>query len=94
MRQRWFGATGKRVPEIVVAGDPVLPVSDALVLDDVSDVGRLRAAHEHGTPVVVRADTAERVKQALARPEVAAVLVPEEKRELLDLDLTELTYGR
>jgi len=33
------------------------------------------------------------VKQALARPEVASVLVPESKRELLELDLTELTYG-
>jgi hypothetical protein len=41
----------------------------------------------------VRADSAEAVKQALARPEVAAVLVPESKRDLLELDLTELTYG-
>ena len=30
---------------------------------------------------------------ALARPEVAAVIVPEERRDLLELDLTELTYG-
>jgi hypothetical protein len=42
---------------------------------------------------VVRADSAEAVKAALARPEVASVLVPEAKRELLELDLTELTYG-
>ena len=27
------------------------------------------------------------------RPEVAAVLVPEERRDLLELDLTKLTYG-
>ena len=33
------------------------------------------------------------MKAALARPEVACVLVPDSKRELLDLDLTELTYG-
>ncbi len=32
-----------------------------------------------------------RVKAALARPEVASVLVPTEK--LLTLDLTALTYG-
>ena len=40
-----------------------------------------------------RAESAEDVKAALARPEVASVLVPETKRKLLDLDLTELTYG-
>ena len=50
-------------------------------------------AHEHGRPVVVRAGSAEAVKAALARPEVASVLVPQSKRELVDLDLTELTYG-
>jgi hypothetical protein len=33
------------------------------------------------------------VKAALARPEVASVLVPKSKPELLELDLTELTYG-
>jgi hypothetical protein len=43
--------------------------------------------------VVVRADSAETVKAALSRPEVASVLVSPEHRELLDLDLTELTYG-
>ena len=32
-----------------------------------------------------------KVKAALARPEVACVLVPPEHRELLELDLTELT---
>jgi hypothetical protein len=91
LRERWFGATGRRVPEIVVEGE--LEVDDALVLDDVSDEAALRKAHESGQPVVVRADSAESVKAALARPEVASVLVPEGKRELLDLDLTELTYG-
>jgi hypothetical protein len=43
--------------------------------------------------VVVRADSADAVKTALARPEVACVVVPSSRRELLDLDLTELTYG-
>ena len=77
-------------------GDAVegeLDVDDALVLDGVSDETALREAHAHGRPVVVRADSAEAVKAALARPEVASVLVPEAKRELLELDLTELTYG-
>ena len=91
MRERWFGATGRRVPEIAIEGQ--LDVDDALVLDDVSDETALKAAHEEGRPVVVRAETPEDVKAALARPEVASVLVPEGKRELLDLDLTELTYG-
>jgi hypothetical protein len=91
LRERWFGATGKLVPEITVEGE--LELADALVLDDVADDEALRKAHEEGRPVVVHADSPETVKRALTRPEVASVLVPESKRELLDLDLTELTYG-
>jgi hypothetical protein len=91
LRERWFGATGRRVPEIAVEGE--LDVADALVLDGVADESALKEAHEHGRPVVVRAGSPEAVKAALARPEVACVLVPNDKRELLELDLTELTYG-
>jgi len=91
MRERWFGATGRRVPEIAVEGE--LALDDALVLDDVSDDETLRAAHESGRPVVVRADDADSVKAALARPEVASVVVPPARRDLLDLDLRRLTYG-
>ena len=86
---RWFGATGRRVPELALEG--TLDLTGALVLQDVGDTAALRAAHERGTPVVVRARTAEAVRTALARPEVASVLVPD--RELLELDLTDLTYG-
>jgi hypothetical protein len=93
MRERWFGASGRRVPEIALDGDPAVPVDEALVLDGVGDEARLRAAHESGTPVVVRASTADAVKAALARPEVASVLVPPSAPELLELDLTSLTYG-
>jgi len=89
VRERWFGATGRRVPELALEG--TLELEGALVLDDVEDDERLRHAHTQGTPVVVRASTAEAVKTALARPEVASVLVPTE--DLLALDLTELTYG-
>ena len=89
MRERWYGATGRRVPELALEG--ALDVEGALVLDDVADDARLRAAHADGTPVVVRAGTPEAIRAALARPEVASVLVPTE--ELLALDLTELTYG-
>ena len=89
MRERWFGATGRRVPELALEG--TLDVEGALVLADVGDETRLREAHRAGTPVVVRADTVEAVRAALARPEVASVLVPDEA--LLSLDLTELTYG-
>jgi hypothetical protein len=81
------------VPEIAVEGDDALALEEALVLDDVSDVDALRAAHEDGRPVVVRASSTEGVIAALARPEVSAVVVPKAKRELLELDLTKLTYG-
>jgi len=89
VRERWFGATGRRVPELALDGS--LDVEGALVLDDVADDSKLRNAHAQGTPVVVRALTPQAVKDALARPEVACVLVPTE--ELLALDLTTLTYG-
>jgi hypothetical protein len=93
VRQRWFGDRGIRVPELAVEGDPAVPLEDALVLDSVDDDSALREAHESGTPVVVRASSAEAVRRALARPEVAAVLVPVGAEELLELDLTGLTYG-
>jgi hypothetical protein len=92
VRERWFGATGRRVPEIAVEGE--LDVEGALVLDDVSDEAALREAHEQGRPVAVRAADAERIRTALARPEVATVLVPPGRDDLLGLDLTALTYER
>jgi aminoglycoside/choline kinase family phosphotransferase len=91
VRERWFGATGRRVPEIAVDGE--LDVAGALVLDDVGDDVRLQQAHSDGTPVAVRARSADAVKAALARPEVSTVLVPPDRRELLELDLRGLTYG-
>jgi hypothetical protein len=93
MRTRWWGASGRRVPELAVEGDPDVPVDEALVLDDVGDLAAIAEAFEAGRPVVVRASSPEEVRAALARPEVAAVLVPAERDDLLGLDLTELTYG-
>jgi hypothetical protein len=67
-----------------------LELDDALVLDSV-EVDALRAAHGEGRPVVIRASTPEEVKAALSRPEVACALVTDPA--LLELDLTEMTYG-
>jgi hypothetical protein len=92
MRERWFGGTGRRVPEIAVEGE--LDIEGALVLNDVSDELGLHVAHEHGTPVVVLVRSAQEIKAALAHPEVSTVLVPPDRRELLDVDLRELTYGQ
>ena len=89
MRERWFGATGRKVPEIALEG--AIDIEGALVLDDVSDLGAIRAAHERGTPVVVRASTPADVLAALSRGEVACALVRD--AALLSLDLTEMTYG-
>ena len=93
MRTRWWGASGRRVPELAVEGDPELPLEEALMLDGVDDLASIAEAFEAGRPVVVHASSAEEVRAALARPEVAAVLVPQERGDLLELDLTELTYG-
>lgn len=92
MRERWFGATRQRVPQLAVEGEIDFP-AEPLVLDELDD-GALRRAHEEGIPVVVRADNKEQLLAALARPEVASVLVPPEKRDLLELDLVKETYGR
>jgi hypothetical protein len=89
MRERWLGATGRKVPEIALEGS--VDLEDALVLDDVSDLDAIRAAHEAGRPIVVRASSAEEVLAALSRGEVACALVSDES--LLSLDLAELTYG-
>jgi hypothetical protein len=91
MRERWFGATGRRVPEIAVEGE--IALDEALVLDDVADEARLEEAHSAGRPVVVRAADPESVTRALARPEVACVVVPPDRRDLLGLDLRRITYG-
>ena len=89
MRERWFGATGRRVPAIALEG--TVDVTDALVVDSVEDLDELRVAHALGQAVVTRADDAASVARALARPEISCVLVRD--RTLLDLDLPELTYG-
>ena len=90
MRERWFGNTGRKVPEIAIEGE--LDVDGALILDAWEEhTDELHAAFEGGRPVVIRAKTASEIKEALARPEVACVLVRD--RKLLDLDLVKLTYG-
>ncbi len=90
MRERWFGATGRKVPEIALEGE--VDVEGALVLEGVTDLHeRAHAAHVEGVPVVVRAETAEDVVDALSHGEVACVLVRDEA--LLEVDLTRLTYG-
>lgn len=88
-RERWFGATGRKVPAVALVG--TVDVTGALVLDGIQNVESLRSAHAGGLPIVVLANTAEAVAVALARPEVACVLVEDEA--LLSLDLADLTYG-
>jgi hypothetical protein len=87
-RERWFGATGRKVPELALAGS--VDVTGALELDGVEDVAALRAAHAGGVPVVVHADSIEAVTAALARPEVSCVLVAD--AALVNVDLADLTY--
>ena len=87
MRRRWFGATGRRVPQLAVEGE--VDLDGALVLDEIEDAA-VRAAFDEGRPVVIRAGSQDAVLEALRRQEVSSVIVPP---ELADLDLVELTYG-
>ena len=89
MRERWFGATGRKVPEIALEG--TLDLEGALVLDDVSDRDAIHAAHHAGTPIVVRASPPDEVHAALSLGPVACALVRDER--LLELDLAGMTYG-
>jgi hypothetical protein len=89
MRERWFGASGRKVPQIALEG--TIDLDGALVLENVSDRDAIHDAHEQGTPIVVRAATADEVVAALSLGEVACALVKDES--LLALDLPELTYG-
>ena len=89
MRERWFGATGRKVPAIVLEG--TLDLTGALVLDDVSDVAAIHAAHHAGTPIAVRCSSPEDVHAALSLGPVSCALVTDEI--LLELDLAEMTYG-
>jgi len=81
------------VPELAAEGDPAVPLAEALVLEGVSNEVALREAHQAGRPVVVRAGSAEEIVAALRRPEVASVVVPADRPELLEVDLLGLTYG-
>jgi hypothetical protein len=89
MRERWFGATGRKVPQIALEG--TIDLEGALVLDDVSDLAAIHAAHEQGVPVVVRASTVEEIHDALSLGAVACALVTDPS--FLELDLPQLTYG-
>jgi hypothetical protein len=89
MRERWFGATGRKVPEIAL--ERTIDLEGVLVLGDVSDVAAIHAAHHAGTPVVVRCTSADEVYAALSLGPVACALVTDEA--LLALDLAEMTYG-
>ena len=89
MRERWFGATGRKVPQIALEG--TLDLEGALVLDDVSDLAAIHAAHEQGVPVVVRASTVEEIHAALSLGAVACALVTDPS--FRELDLPQLTYG-
>ena len=89
MRERWFGATGRKVPDIVLEG--TVDLTGALVLDDVSDRAAIHEAHEAGTPIVVRCSSSQEVHAALSLGDVACAVVSDES--LLSLDLAEMTYG-
>ena len=91
MRERWFGATGRRVPEIAVEGE--LDVDDALVLDGVSDETALREAHDARAGRWSCARTGRRPSRRRSRGRRSPPCSCPSQRELLELDLTELTYG-
>jgi hypothetical protein len=89
MRERWFGSTWRKVPEIALEG--TIDLEGALVLDGVSDIASIHEAHLAGTPVAVRATTPAEVHAALSLGEVSCALVRDVA--LLELDLAEMTYG-
>ena len=71
LRERWFGATGRRVPEITLEGE--LELGDALVLDAIDDAA-LRTAHLEGRPS--SSDTRRRGEGGARASRVATALSP------------------
>ena len=92
MRERWFGATGRRVPEIAVEGEDGIPSTTRWSSRGSVDVAASSEAHQRGPGGRPRGRR-RGGPRALERPEVACVLVPPEQRELLELDLRRLKYG-
>ena len=89
MRERWFGNTGRRVPELALEG--TLELEDALVLDGVEDEAALREAHAAGQ-AGRRAGGDTGGREGGARPARGRVGA-RAHRGAARLDLTELTYG-
>ena len=90
MRERWLGATGLRVPEIAVEGELELP-EDVLWLESTTPRS-CKEAHAAGRPVAAHADTPEGVRRLSPTPRSPACSSPPSSRELVELDLTALTY--
>ena len=96
-RSRFEGALVRRdgqaaCPRSRSRASSALP-EDALVLDDVSDAAALRRPTSEGTPIVVRAARPRRSWRRSRGPRSRASSSRPTKRELLELDLPELTYG-
>ena len=90
MRERWFGATGRKVPQIALEG--TVDLEGALVLDDVSDLASdPGGARSRASPSSSARLRSEEVHAALSLGEVACALVTD--ASLLELDLAQLTYG-
>ena len=89
MRERWWGGSGRRVPELAVRETPPVPAEEALVLVGVAELQPITRC--------VRGGPARRCSRCIggggARGACASrggcVLVPEERRDLLELDLTD-----
>ena len=67
MRERWLGATGRKVPEIAVEGEIDLPL-ETLVLDERRRPALEAARTARAGLSSCAPSTAENVKAALARP--------------------------
>ena len=66
MRERWFGATGRKVPEIALEG--AVDLEGALVLDDLSDLERgPQRARARGSRRRARLDAAGGRRRSFAR---------------------------
>ncbi len=89
MRERWFGATGRKVPQIALEG--TVDLEGALVLDDVSDLEAIRTAHDAGNT--------DRRPRVHGRGGACGALAGRGRlrarrdESLLALDLPQLTYG-
>lgn len=97
--ERFFGATGIQVPQLLAREDLRLRLKLNGILDEILELTPDQLDDEHlrepflaGVPIICSVASTTELLRALRRPEVACALV-EQGSPLLEVDIVALTYA-